>query len=145
MLPIIVPSLTYPGTSRSQTINCLYYSNKIPSIFQNAYVPHKSIETAHNPLKQHLLHWNSTYPDLIKLTIQTQQHPRHNPHSTCYVFGLRHSTIISFCIDCPPSELMARLFDRLNLILQTDYHLLVSQNIYHLIVKSPMVSLRALY
>ena len=102
-------------------------SNKISSIFQSAYIPQKSTETALTLISSNsLFKFNNTHGTIITLLEMS-------------------STIISFFIDCPPSELMARPFNGVNLILPTDYHVFVSQNIYHLIIKSPMVSPRPLY
>ena len=62
----------------SKQLSAYMISIKIPSIFQR-------------PTYHKQIHWNSTYHDHIKLTIQTQQHPRTYLHSTWYVFDLRYT------------------------------------------------------
>ena len=87
----------------------------------------KSTETSdHLPRSHQTYHTNSTTPMILSSLF-------------LICLRLRHA---SFCIDRPLSEVMARLFSGLNLILPTDYHLFASQNIHYLIVKSSIVSLR---
>ena len=80
----------------SKQLSAYMISIKIPSIFQSAYLPQT------NPLKQHLPWSHQTY--YPNSTTPTDL-------SSLYLICLRpsiYSSKISFCIDCPLSELMVR-------------------------------------